>query len=127
MGERILVIDDDKFVRQSFIFALEGEGYLLDTVETGETGLEKLAAQKYDLVFLDLKMPGMNGVQVLRELRGIDKDVPVYIITAFQEEFLSQLSEAEEDGLNFELVSKPINSETILLVTKSILGEPQVI
>lgn len=127
MSKRILVIDDDKFVRESFIFALEDKGYSLETVDSGERGLEKSAGQKYDLVFLDLKMPGMNGVETLRELRKIDKEVPIYILTAFHQEFFSQLKEVEENGINFELVSKPINSEQIILVTKSILSGPQVL
>ena len=46
-------------------------------------------ARKYDLVFLDLKMPGLNGVETLRELRQMDQDLPIYIVTAFHEEFLA--------------------------------------
>ncbi|MEQ9619612.1 MAG: response regulator [Deltaproteobacteria bacterium] len=127
MSKRILVIDDDKFVRESFVFVLEDEGYSLDTADSGEKGVEKLSAQKYDLVFLDLKMPGMDGIETLGELRKIDKQVPVYIITAFHQEFLSQLKEAERDGLNFELVSKPLNNEKITLVIKIIFKEPQIL
>lgn len=127
MSKRILVIDDDRFVRESFKFALEDEDYSLDEAESGREGVEKLSAQKYDLIFLDLRMPEMDGVQTLRELRKIDKEVQVYIITAFHQEFFNQLKEAEEDGINFELVRKPLNNETIIFIIESVLSGPQIL
>lgn len=127
MSKRILVIDDDRFVRESFKFALEDEDYSLDEAESGREGVEKLSAQKYDLIFLDLRMPEMDGVQTLRELRKIDKEVQVYIITAFHQEFFDQLKEAEEDGINFELVRKPLNNETITFIIESVLSGPQIL
>ena len=76
---------------------------------------------KYDLIFLDLKMPGWNGIKTLRELRKIDKNKPIYIVTAFYKEFFNQLKDAREEGLQFEILSKPIDSTQILSVTKDIL------
>lgn len=125
MSNNILVIDDDEQVRLAFILALEDEGFDLDTVESGEKGLERIADRKYDLIFLDLKMPGLNGVETLRELRKLDKEVPVYIVTAFHQEFFDQLRDLRNDGIHFELVSKPMNRGQIILVTNSILRGPQ--
>jgi len=121
MSQRILVIDDDESIRKSFSLALEDTGYQVDTVESGEKGIEMRQKNGYDLIFLDLKMPGLNGVETLRELRKIDKDVPVYIVTAFHKEFFGGLKSAGEDGLDFEVVKKPIGSDDIVLVTKSVL------
>ena len=79
---------------------------------------------KYDLIFLDLKMPGLNGVETLLELRKISKDMPVYIVTAFFKEFFEGLKNAEEAGIDFEVLKKPIGADEILLVAKGVLEGP---
>ncbi len=121
MSKHILVIDDDEDIRASFFLALKDEGYNVDTAETGEEGIEKERSKKYDLIFLDLKMPGISGVDTLREIRKVNKAAPIYIITAFYKEFFDELKAAENEGLSFELLKKPIDKGQILLVTKSIL------
>lgn len=123
--KRILVIDDDEGIRKLFLLSLEGKGFQIDTTESGEQGIEIMQQTKYDLIYLDLKMPGMNGVETLRELRKMDKDVPVYIITAFHEEYFDQLKAAEQDGIDFELLKKPFDSEQLILVTKGVLDGPE--
>ena len=123
--KRILVIDDDEAIRKLFLLSLEGKGFQIDTAESGEKGIEIMQQTKYDLIYLDLKMPGMNGVETLRDLRKMNKDVPVYIITAFHEEYFDQLKAAEEDGIDFELLKKPFDSEQLVLVTKGILDGPE--
>ncbi len=124
MSKRILVIDDDEAIRKSFILTFEDAGYQIDTAESGEIGLGMRQKSKYDLIFLDLKMPGMNGVEVLRQLRKIDKEIPIYIITAFDREFFSQLKSAAEHGLDFEVLRKPVDSEQLVLMVESILERP---
>lgn len=121
MSKRILVIDDNKGIRDSFTLALEDTEYLVDTSESGEKGVMMEKENKYHLIFLDLKMPGWDGIKTLRELRKIDQDIPVYIVTAFYKEFFNQLRTAREEGLQFEILSKPIDSVQILSVTKDIL------
>lgn len=122
--KRILVIDDEEAIRKSFILALEDTGYLVDTAASGEEGVRMEGEENYDLIFLDLKMPGLNGVETLRGLRKIDADVPVYIITAFYEEFFEELKDVERDGVEFELLRKPFSSEQILLTVESVLVGP---
>jgi DNA-binding response OmpR family regulator len=121
MKKRILVIDDDPAIRKSFTLALEDTEYLVDTAESGEKGLDMEQAKPYDLIFLDLKMPGLNGVETLRELRKMDMDVPIFIVTAFHKEFFEGLKKVGEDGMDFEVVKKPIGGEDIVLVAKSAL------
>lgn len=123
--KRILVIDDDEGIRKLFLLSLEGKGFQIDTAESGEKSIELMQQTKYDLIYLDLKMPGMNGVETLRELRKMNKDVPVYIITAFHEEYFDQLKAVEQDGIDFELLKKPFDSEQLILVTKGILEGPE--
>lgn len=125
MSKRILVIDDEEAVRKSFILALEDTDYQVETAESGEKGFERIQTNKYDLVFLDLKMPGMNGVETLRKLRKVDESVPVYIVTAFHKEFFDQLKGAAEDGIDFEIVKKPLSNDRIVLITRGILEGPQ--
>jgi DNA-binding response OmpR family regulator len=121
MSKRILVIDDEEAIRKSFVLALEDTEYQLDTAESGEEGIEMEKEGKYDLIFLDLKMPGLNGVETLRELRKIDESVIVYIITAFYEEFFEELKGIEKDGIEFEVLRKPFTGEQIILTAKSVL------
>jgi len=121
MSKRILVIDDEPSIRKSFLTALEDTEYLVETAESGEVGIEKLKKQKYNLIFLDLNMPGLNGVETLRELREIDKDVPIYIVTAFHAAFTDQLKKAAEDMVDFELLKKPLSANQIVSITRGIL------
>jgi len=120
-AKRILVIDDEEAVRKSFELALEESGYQVDTAASGEDGIALWEKAPYDLVFLDLKMPGMNGVETLRKLRAMDTAVPIYIVTAFFGEFFEQLKVAEQESMDFEIMRKPIGGDGIRLVASSIL------
>lgn len=81
-ARRLLVIDDDKNIRTTLRQALEGDGRAVETAADGAEGLERLRAEPFDLVLLDLKMPKMSGQDVLAEARRHRPDVPVVIITA---------------------------------------------
>ncbi len=124
MSNRILVIDDEDAVRKSFVLALEDLEYQVDTTESGERGIEMEKKGDYDLIFLDQKMPGLNGAETLQELRKINKEVPIYIITAFYEEFFKDLKGTEKDGIEFDLLQKPFSIYQIALTVKSVLNGP---
>ncbi len=121
MNKRILVIDDEEAIRKSFSLSLMDSGYEVETVELGEKGIEKAGKERYDLIYLDLKMPGLNGVETLRELRKIDRDVRIYIVTAFYGEFFAELKKATEDGIDFEVLTKVLGSDQIAGITKGVL------
>ncbi len=122
MSKQVLVVDDDPAIRKSFVLALEDTDYQVDTAESGEQGIEKASTNKYDLIFLDLKMPGINGVETLIRLRERGLKIPIYILTAFHREFTDQLRVAARDGVVFELLKKPLGSQDIRMVIDSILG-----
>ena len=122
MEKRILVIDDDESVRKAFLLALEDTGYQVDTAESGEKGLKMRKKNKYDLFFLDLHMPGLNGVETLRELRKIDKKVPIYVVTAFYKMYFEELIKAEKEGISFDVVRKPIGGDQIVQVAQGVLN-----
>jgi DNA-binding response OmpR family regulator len=121
MRKRILVIDDDSAVRKSFVLALEDEDYQVDTAESGEQGIDMTSNTEYDLIFLDLKMPGINGVETLIRLRNAGYKMPIYIVTAFHKEFTDQLRVAAEEGYEFEVMQKPIESQDLVRLTSAIL------
>jgi DNA-binding NtrC family response regulator len=79
----ILIIDDEMAIRESLQTLLEMEDYQVDTAETGEEGLARLAEQPYDLILLDLALPDRNGLEVLREIRDRDSSLAVILITAY--------------------------------------------
>ncbi len=124
MTKSVLVIDDDKAVRKAFVMALEDKDYFLETAESGEVGIAMLKEKSYDLVFLDLKMPGINGAQALQRLRKLDDGVPVYIVTAFHKEFLRDLGGLRQQGIKFDLLRKPLTANEIVLLAEGILDSP---
>src|SRR5271170_3010377 len=80
---RILIIDDEAGIRESLEVLLSLEGYTIDTAPDGEAGLNALGQRSYDLVLLDLALPGMNGIEVLGQIRERYPDLPVIMITAY--------------------------------------------
>jgi DNA-binding NtrC family response regulator len=78
---RVLVVDDEAFTRDFFVNLLEGDEYEVLQVTGGHDAIQKCSATKFDLVLLDLKMPGMSGIDVLRELKKLDEDMSVLIMT----------------------------------------------
>lgn len=126
MSERILVIDDEAAIRKSFSLALEDTGFRVDTAPFGEEGIRMHHERPYDLIFLDLKMPGLNGIDTLREIRKVDAKTPVYIVTAFHAEFFDDLKASAAAGIDFEVMRKPIGADDIALLATSVLTGPQI-
>lgn len=83
MKKRILVVDDEEGLRLLYKEELEDEGAEVVVAASGEEALEKLEENIIDLVLLDIKMPGMDGVEVLRHVKEKYKDLPVILCTAY--------------------------------------------
>lgn len=115
---RILVIDDEKNVRFTVIHALQNDGYQVDAASSGVDGLQKASVSRYDLLLVDLRMPGMTGVEMLRELRRQHTDVPAVIITAYG--IPRQLVEAAELGA-IDCVRKPFSIQTIRHIVRDVI------
>ena len=79
---RILLVEDDPMIGEAIRGALKDASYAADWVKNGETALDTLDCQKYDLVLLDLGLPGRDGLEVLNAIRGKENQVPLLIITA---------------------------------------------
>ncbi len=120
MPKTVLVIDDETSVRKSFVLALE-DVCKVETAGSGEAGL-KMTKKKFDIIFCDLKMPGLNGVDTVRLIRKKDKKTPIFIVTAFSKEFKTGLNQLQKEGIEFQLISKPLLSEQIVAVVESVFG-----
>jgi len=81
-NQRILVVDDEELVRWTFNQALSEEGYQIDLAETGEIALDHYRKRKYDLVILDIKLPGIDGTVVLTKILEMDPEAQVIMVTA---------------------------------------------
>lgn len=107
---KVLVVDDDPVVGQSFKRVLSGKGYAVITAGDGYEAMAKLQAEKYDLVFTDLRMPGMNGLDVAEQVRVRQPWTPVVIVTGYG----SRRSEerARAAGVS-DFLHKPLSPEMI--------------
>jgi CheY-like chemotaxis protein len=80
---RVLVVDDDPVVAKSIDRVLTGKGYAVITASGGNEALEKLALEKYDAVFTDIRMPGMDGFEVAKRIKATQPWLPVVIVTGY--------------------------------------------
>ncbi|MGD0264227.1 MAG: sigma-54 dependent transcriptional regulator [Candidatus Methylomirabilota bacterium] len=115
---KILVIDDDESLRRVLEYNLAQEGYAVLTASSGEQGLDLLKKERADLVVTDVRMPGMDGLQVLEGVRKVDPNVQVIILTAFGT--IEMAVEAMKAGA-FHYISKPFNRDELKLTIKKAL------
>ncbi len=114
----ILVIDDEESVRLLFRDILKESRYNVTMAETGSKGLDLIKQRGFDLVFLDLKMPGMDGAEVLRQIRTIKPGLPVVIITGYPDS--DMMTRALAQGpLGF--MNKPFDEEDIASIAANFL------
>jgi DNA-binding NtrC family response regulator len=120
----ILVIDDKESMRQMLSKTLESEGYEVDTTADGPTGLEKAKEKKFDLVLTDLKLPDMDGIQVLSHLKEIDPEVSVIVMTAYGT--IETAVEAMKKGA-FDFLTKPFDSDHLNFLIKRALENRKIL
>ncbi|WP_018076725.1 sigma-54-dependent transcriptional regulator [Thiobacillus denitrificans] len=108
---RILLVDDQKSLRRSLSLMLQGAGFETDEAESGEGALSRLGDQKYDLVITDLRMDGMSGVDLLREIKRENPALPVILITAYGS--IDSAVDAMRLGA-FDYLTKPFREQDIL-------------
>jgi excisionase family DNA binding protein len=118
---RILVVDDEQAVRDLLAKTLTMADYDVDTATDGPSAIERLRAVTYDLLITDLKMPGMDGLSVIREARKINPELPIIVITGYSTE--ASAIEAINLGVAGYL-TKPFRLPRILAAAARALGEP---
>ncbi|PYR60725.1 MAG: Fis family transcriptional regulator [Acidobacteria bacterium] len=117
---RILVIDDEAAIRDSLRMTLEYEGYEFVGAATGQEGLALAEREGPDLVLLDVKMPGMDGLEVLERLRSMNESLPVVVISGHGT--ISTAVEATKKGA-FDFIEKPFASERVLVSLRNALDQ----
>jgi two-component system, NtrC family, nitrogen regulation response regulator NtrX len=115
---RILVIDDEAPIRDSLKMTLEYEGYEFTGAATGQEGLALVEREAPDLVLLDVKMPGMDGIEVLERLRNMNESLPVIVVSGHGT--ISTAVEATKKGA-FDFIEKPFASERVLVSLRNAL------
>jgi DNA-binding NtrC family response regulator len=115
--ENILIVDDEKIIRESLFHWFENEGYVVDAAESGESALKKFMAERSGLLLVELKMPGTGGLELLKEVKKIDPETIVIMITAYAS--VSTAIAAIKDGA-YDYVTKPIDPDDLAnLVSKA--------
>ncbi len=122
MKHRILVIDDEAAIRDSLRMILEYENYEFAGAASGQEGLNAVQRDRPDLVLLDIKMPGMDGMEVLRKLRGLDETLPVVMISGHGT--TATAVEAIRSGA-IDFLDKPLSSERVIVTLQNTLKQSQ--
>jgi two-component system response regulator HydG len=108
---RILVVDDDLGALRTTAFILEHKGYAVTTVQDGPAALEKVQQQPFDVIFMDIRMPGMDGVEVYRRVKRVQPGVAVVMMTAYAVQELVQ--QALQEGA-LGILYKPLDVEQMI-------------
>ncbi len=120
---RILVVEDEEAIRAGLIDVLIFHGYDVASAETGPDGLEKALTGKYDLILLDIMLPGMDGYEICNRIRSEDRNQPIIMLTAkaSDEEIIQGLKLGADD-----YVPKPFSIQQLVLRIEAVLRRSQV-
>lgn len=112
---RIFIVDDDKDFAESVAEALELNGFNVDVAHSGEDAIAKIKKYNYDFTFMDIKLPGKNGVESFLEMQHSRPDIKVIMMTGYSIENL--LNDAIKNGA-YAILYKPLNMNEILGMIK---------
>src|SRR5262245_10224703 len=119
----ILVVDDERNIRNNLAMVLEAEGYKVDKASNGDDAILQVKAGLYDIVFVDIQMPKMDGLELLRYLRGLRPKMPVVMLTAYGT--VSRAVEAMKLGA-VDFLEKPFDPKAIQLLCQEILERQKI-
>jgi CheY-like chemotaxis protein len=120
----VLVVDDEEIVRESVSDWLKSEGYDVDSAEDGLRALDKVKKKDYEVVVLDMKMPGMDGLTVLKQLHETNPGIKVIIITAYAS--VETAVQALKDGA-VDYIVKPFEPEQLEKSVAKWVGKPKIV
>ena len=118
MAERLLVVDDEPSMREFLEIMLSQEGYQVRTASTGEEGVKAYRVEEPDLVLTDVKMPGMSGLDLIREIHSLDPAAPIIAITAYAS--ADDAVRAVREGA-YDYLSKPFQIEDLRIIIRNAL------
>lgn len=122
-NEKVLVVDDTEIVCAAFERELGQEGYEVDSALNGDVAVGKAKLKKYDLIFVDLVMPGMDGIETCKAIKKVSPDSTLIFMTGAKERFAEKEFEFIEAGGKTYYLYKPFGTGEILEVTKKALAE----
>jgi len=120
MGKRVLIVDDEPSLREVLGILLKKEGYTVDSCDGGVSALQALQRSTYDMVITDLRMPEVNGIEVLRSAKSTHPDTAVLVITAYGA--ADSAVEAMKLGA-LDYLTKPFQVDEVRRIVKNALGE----
>jgi two-component system, NtrC family, response regulator PilR len=118
LSDRLLVVDDEPAMRELLEIVLSKEGYQVRTASTGEEGFKVYRTAEPDLVLTDVKMPGMSGLDLIREIHSVDPAVPIIAITAYSS--AEDAARAVREGA-YDYISKPFEIEDLRIIIRNAL------
>ncbi|MCA9407853.1 MAG: sigma-54-dependent Fis family transcriptional regulator [Candidatus Omnitrophica bacterium] len=121
---QILVVDDEPLIRESLYEILRIEGYRVQMASTGESALEKLKEDNFDIILTDLKLPKMSGLDLLRKVKEYKWDTELILITGYGS--IESAVEAMKEGA-YDYITKPINDGEIKIIMTKILEKRSII
>jgi two-component system response regulator RegX3 len=119
----ILIVEDEEAIRSGLIDVFVFHGYEVDSAATGPEGLEKALTGKFDLILLDIMLPGIDGYEICNEIRANDRDQPIIMLTAktSDDEIIQGLKLGADD-----YVAKPFSIQQLVLRVEAVLRRSQV-
>ena len=118
INKRLLIVDDDKQIRELLAFDIAQSGYIVDTALDGQEGLQKALENNYDLILLDVMMPKMNGYDVCKNIRIAKPDIPILLLTA--KGTIEDKTQGFDCGADDYLI-KPFEIQEVLLRIRALL------
>jgi two-component system, OmpR family, response regulator ChvI len=115
---RILIVDDEPDITSSLKIGLERHGFQVDAFNDPKKALAEFKPNRYDMIFLDIRMPQMNGFELYRGLRASDQSVPIAFLTAF-DVYQNELQKMFPDMKVDRLLRKPISIKELVAYVKS--------
>jgi DNA-binding NtrC family response regulator len=119
---RTMIVDDEKIIREAFLYWFEKHGQAADAATSGIEALKKMAAQRYDLLFVDIKMPGMDGIELLGHVKSDYPETAVVIITAYAS--IESAIQAMKLGAA-DYLMKPFRPDQLSLVIEKVRQQKQ--
>lgn len=117
---RVLVVDDDPTALKGLSRILKGEGYSVETVDSGKEALQKAEEDNFDIVLSDIRMPEIDGMELLKKLRKISPETAVVMITAYGS--IQNAVDAMRDGAK-DYITKPVNPEDLITTMRRVANE----
>jgi len=121
---RILIVDDEEVMRDSLSDWLREDGYDVVAVESGAEAIEKVKAEAWNALLVDLKMPGMDGIEVVRQVKKISPELPMIMVTAYAT--VDTAVQAMKEGA-YDYIAKPFDPEQVGLAIRKIIAHQELL